>query len=51
MRALFEDAFGGPTCVELRDAHSLEVLPRGTETCASTRYVLMARKDHPIPAC
>lgn len=43
MRMYFESAFGGK--VELRDAHSLEIIPDWADSCASTRYIIIAQKQ------
>jgi SAM-dependent methyltransferase/predicted metal-dependent enzyme (double-stranded beta helix superfamily) len=45
VRRSFETAFGGR--VELFDALSLEPIPADADSCASTRYVVVARKERP----
>jgi SAM-dependent methyltransferase/predicted metal-dependent enzyme (double-stranded beta helix superfamily) len=42
VRSSFERAFGGP--VFLYDAFSLNVIPESADSCASTRYVVLAQK-------
>ncbi len=42
VRSSFEQAFGGT--VRLFDAHSLAPIPADADSCASTRYVVMAQK-------
>lgn len=42
VRQMFEEAFGED--VRLFDAVSMEPIPRDADTCASTRYVVIARK-------
>ena len=42
VRALFEKCFGGE--VKLYDALSMAELPDDADTCASTRYVVMAER-------
>lgn len=42
VRRSFEQAFGGP--VQLFDAHSLAPIPADADSCASTRYIVMAQK-------
>lgn len=42
IRLYFEKAFGGK--VDLRDAYSLELIPEWADSCASTRYVVIAQK-------
>ncbi len=43
VRTYFEKAFGGQ--VDLYDAHSLELIPEWADSCESTRYVVVARKQ------
>ena len=43
IRSYFAQAFGGP--VELYDAHSLELLPDWADSCKSTRYIVVARRE------
>ncbi len=43
IRHYFEKAFKGE--VELYDAHTLQVIPDWADSCASTRYVVLAKKQ------
>jgi SAM-dependent methyltransferase len=42
VRTYFEKAFGGP--VDLYDAYSLKSIPDWADSCASTRYIVVAKK-------